>query len=43
VDAGYIMGMSCVRSGHAKRMLILTGIEALMGSAKMGLMDTALR
>jgi purine-binding chemotaxis protein CheW len=42
VDAGYIMGIGCVRSGDVERMLILTDIEALMSSAEMGLMDAAL-
>jgi len=41
VDAGYIMGIGCVRSGDVERMLILTDIEALMSSAEMGLMDAA--
>jgi purine-binding chemotaxis protein CheW len=41
VDAGYIMGMGCVKSGETERMLILTDIEALMGSAEMGLMAAA--
>ncbi|MDH1428217.1 chemotaxis protein CheW [Comamonas aquatica] len=36
VDAGYIMGMGCVKSGDVERMLILTDIEALMSSAEMG-------
>jgi purine-binding chemotaxis protein CheW len=42
VDAGYIMGIGCIKSGEAERMLILTDIEALMSSAEMGLMDAAL-
>ena len=37
VDAGHIMGIGCVRNGDHERMLILTDIEALMGSADMGL------
>jgi purine-binding chemotaxis protein CheW len=41
LDAGYIMGMGCVKIGDAERMLILTDIEALMSSADMGLMDAA--
>jgi purine-binding chemotaxis protein CheW len=41
VDAGYIMGMGCVRNGDVERMLILIDINALMSSADMGLMDTA--
>jgi purine-binding chemotaxis protein CheW len=43
VDAGYIMGMGCVKSGSVERMLILTDIESLMSSAEMGLMDTTLQ
>jgi purine-binding chemotaxis protein CheW len=39
VDAGYIMGMGCIKSGEVERMLILTDIEALMSSAEMGLMN----
>ena len=39
IDAGYIKGMGCIKSGDVERMLILTDIEALMGSAEMGLMD----
>ena len=42
VDAGYIMGMGCIKNGEDERMLILTDIEALMGSAEMGLMAAAL-
>jgi purine-binding chemotaxis protein CheW len=42
VDASYILGIGCIKSGDRERMLILTDIEALMGSAEMGLMDTAL-
>ncbi|WP_088280405.1 chemotaxis protein CheW [Ideonella sp. A 288] len=41
VDANYIMGIGCIKSGDVERMLILTDIEALMGSADMGLMDSA--
>jgi purine-binding chemotaxis protein CheW len=41
VGTGYIMGIGCVKTGDAQRMLILTDIEALMGSAEMGLMDAA--
>jgi len=41
VDAGYILGIGCVKSGEVERMLILTDIEALMSSAEMGLMDQA--
>ncbi len=42
VDAGYIMGIGCVKSGDVERMLILTDIDALMSSAEMGLMNAAL-
>ena len=42
VDAGYIMGMGCFKSGDVERMLILTDIEALMSSAEMGLMEAAI-
>ncbi len=42
LDAGYIMGIGCVKNGETERMLILTDIEALMSSAEMGLMDAAL-
>ncbi len=41
VDAGYIVGMGCIKSGDVERMLILTDIDALMSSAEMGLMDAA--
>jgi purine-binding chemotaxis protein CheW len=41
LDAGYITGIGCVKNGEAERMLILTDIEALMSSAEIGLMDTA--
>ena len=41
VDAGYIMGIGCVKNGDVERMLILTDIEALMSSPEMGLMDPA--
>lgn len=41
VDADYILGIGCIRSGEVERMLILTDIEALMSSAEMGLIDTA--
>ena len=40
VDAGFITGIGTVRSGEAERMLILVDIEALMGSADMGLIDS---
>jgi purine-binding chemotaxis protein CheW len=36
VDAGFIMGIGCVRTGDVERMLILTDIEALMSGADMG-------
>jgi len=42
VDPSFITGIGCVNSGDVERMLILTDIEALMGSAQMGLMETAL-
>jgi purine-binding chemotaxis protein CheW len=42
IDAGYIMGIGCITSGDVERMLILTDIEALMGSAEMGLMASSL-
>ena len=42
VDAGYIMGIGCIRSGDVERMLILTDIEALMSSVEMGLMNAPL-
>jgi purine-binding chemotaxis protein CheW len=42
VDAGYIIGIGCIRSGDVERMLILTDIEALMSSAEMGLVDASL-
>ena len=41
VDAGFIIGMGCVKSGDVERMLILTDIEALMSGAEMGLIDAA--
>ena len=41
VDAGYILGIGCVKAGDAQRMLILTDIDALMSSADMGLMGGA--
>jgi purine-binding chemotaxis protein CheW len=40
VDAGFITGIGAVKSGEAERMLILVDIEALMGSADMGLIDS---
>ena len=39
IDAGYITGIGTVKSGDAERMLILMDIEALMGSADMGLIS----
>ena len=42
VDAGFILGIACVKSGDVERMLILTDIEALMSSPEMGLMEPAL-
>ena len=42
VDADYIVGMGCIKSGDVERMLILTDIDALMSSAEMGLMDAAM-
>ncbi|MFM9916612.1 MAG: chemotaxis protein CheW [Rhizobacter sp.] len=42
VNASYIMGIGCITSGDVERMLILTDIEALMGSAEMGLIGDAL-
>ena len=38
VDAGFITGIGTVGQGDAQRMLVLMDIEALMGSADMGLM-----
>jgi purine-binding chemotaxis protein CheW len=38
IDASFITGIGTVRSGDAQRMLILTDIERLMGSAEMGLL-----
>ncbi len=37
VDAGFIMGIGCLKSGDVERMLILTDIQALMSSDEMGL------
>ena len=42
IDAGYIMGIGCITNGDVERMLILTDMSALMGSAEMGLMAAAL-
>ena len=41
IDAGYIMGIGCVKSGDVERMLILTDIDALMSSPEMGLINAA--
>ena len=41
VDASYIMGIGCIKSGDVERMLILTDIEALMSGAEMGLMGAS--
>lgn len=35
----HLLGVGCTRSGDAERMLILVDIEALMGSAEIGLLD----
>jgi purine-binding chemotaxis protein CheW len=42
MDAAYMMGIGCIRSGGVDRMLILTDIDAMMGSAEMGLIDADL-
>ncbi|MDP1901120.1 MAG: chemotaxis protein CheW [Rubrivivax sp.] len=39
VDASFITGIGTIKSGDAERMLILMDIEALMGSAEMGLIN----
>jgi len=41
VDAQYILGIGCVKTGEVERLLILSDIEALMSSPEMGLMDAA--
>jgi purine-binding chemotaxis protein CheW len=41
VDTRFITGIGTVKSGDEQRMLILMDIEALMGSAEMGLIDDA--
>jgi purine-binding chemotaxis protein CheW len=43
VDADYIMGMGCIKTGDVERMLILTDIEALVGSTELGLPGAAQR
>jgi len=40
-DAGFIMGIGCLKTGDVERMLILTDIDALVSGAEMGLMDRA--
>ncbi len=40
VDAGFITGIGTAKNGEADRMLILVDIEALMGSADMGLIES---
>jgi purine-binding chemotaxis protein CheW len=40
VDAQFILGIGCVKTGDQERMLILSDIEALMTSPEMGLLDT---
>ncbi len=40
IDAGFITGIGTVRGADAERMLILVDIEALMGSADMGLIES---
>lgn len=42
VDASAIVGIACVTSGEARRMLILTDIEALLGSPSLGLISGAM-
>jgi len=41
VDVQHILGIGCVGHGEVERMLILTDIAALMSSADMGLVATA--
>ncbi len=43
VDAGFIMGIGCAKSGDLERIPLLSDVEALMNSAEMGLIDTALQ
>lgn len=40
VDAQYILGIGCVKTGEQERMLILSDIEALMKGPEMGLIDS---
>ncbi|MEP7295556.1 MAG: chemotaxis protein CheW [Burkholderiales bacterium] len=42
VEADFIMGIGCVKTGEVERMLILADIEALMSNADMGLTSEAL-
>lgn len=42
MDTGHILGIGCVKTGDVERMLILSDIEAMMGSQEMGLMDADL-
>jgi purine-binding chemotaxis protein CheW len=42
VDASAITGIACVSQGETQRMLILTDIEALLGSPALGLIGGAL-
>jgi purine-binding chemotaxis protein CheW len=42
VDAGFIMGIGCVKTDDVERMFILTDIDALMSSAEIGLMAAAM-
>jgi purine-binding chemotaxis protein CheW len=39
VDANHITGLGALRQGETERLLILTDIEQLIGSADMGLVD----
>lgn len=39
VDAQYILGIGCVKTGDQERMLILSDIEALMTTPEMSLLD----
>ena len=42
IEADHIMGIGCIKNGEVERMLILTDIEALIGSVGMASMDVAL-